>query len=57
MYELGANEVTTTHLYDMTPTSYVGDGVLAMISDLINATPGHNCYATRPWLLYRLIRD
>ena len=39
----------------MAPKSYVGDGVLSIIADLINATPDHNCYATNPALLYRLM--
>ena len=33
----------------------MGDGVISIIADLINATPGHNCYVMNPALLYRLM--
>ena len=55
LYKLGLTEINTTHLYDMAMKSYVGDGVLSIIAYLINATPGHNCYATNPTLVYRLM--
>ena len=55
LYKLGLTTVTTTHLYDMAPKSVVGDGVISIVADLINATPGHNCYVTNTALLYRLM--
>ena len=55
LYKLGLTTVTTTHLCDMAPKSLVGDGVISIVADLINATPGHNCYVTNPALLYRVM--